>query len=346
MVEVRDGVLLLKEADAAAWEAYVTRHPQATLFHTLDWKQVVERTFGARPRYLMHLRQGKVTGVLPLFHVKSPLAGNALISVPYAVYGGILADDEAAARALGAEAASMAEAAAVDYLELRNLHETGSGWPVKSLYVTFMKPISADHDENMRAIPRKQRAMIRKAEKKGVTAEVADDLDAFFDIYSRSVHAHGTPVYPKSFFANIREALGDSCRISFCRSPEGERVSTVMTFYFRDTVMPYFGGGLPQARALQAFDYMYWDVMRRAADAGCRCFDYGRSKVDTGSYRFKKHWGFEPIPLPYEYHLVRARNMPNVSPANPKYRLFIRMWRAMPYPVTRVLGPVVARHLA
>ncbi|RMG31540.1 MAG: FemAB family PEP-CTERM system-associated protein [Gammaproteobacteria bacterium] len=339
-------VATLEARHEAAWEAYVARHPEATLFHTLAWKRVLERTFSCRPYYLLALRGETVCGVLPLWHFRSPLFGRALISVPYAVYGGILADDEEAERRLRAQAVALAEGHRVDYLELRNHVPSRSGWPTKSLYVTFLRPLSPDNEANLKAIPRKQRAMIRKAERKGVRAVTDDDLEAFYAIYSRSVHAHGTPVYPYSFFRHIQETLGEACRITFCTDAQGRRVATVMTFYFRDRVMPYFGGGLPEARALQAFDYMYWDVMARAAEAGYTCFDYGRSKEGTGSYRFKKHWGFAPTPLPYEYHLVRAREMPNVSPANPKYQRLIRAWRALPYPVTRILGPMIARHLA
>ena len=334
------------EKDMDAWDAYVRRHPESTLFHTMAWRRVIEASFSCEPRYYLVEQEGRIRGVLPLFLVKSLLAGRALISVPFSVYGGILADNEAATQLLRDMACREAEANRVDYLELRNLHPTRSDWPGKNLNVTFMKEISDDHEENMKAIPRKQRAMIRKAMKNKVQARVEDDLEGFFEIYSRSVHAHGTPVYPFAFFRNIREVLGDDCEISFCTDAGGKKISTVMTFYYRDTVMPYFGGGLPEARRLKAFDYMYWEVMVRAADAGYRRFDYGRSKVGTGSYRFKKHWGFEPTELPYEYFLVRSKTVPNVSPANPKYELFIRMWKKLPYPATRVLGPMLSRHLA
>ncbi|MDH3768807.1 MAG: peptidoglycan bridge formation protein FemAB, partial [Gammaproteobacteria bacterium] len=99
------------------------------------------------------------------------------------------------------------------------------------------------------------------------------------------------------------------------------------------------------ARVLWANDFLYWQVMCQAAQRSVRVFDYGRSKVDTGSYRFKKHWGFSPEPLYYEYGLVRATAMPNLSPTNPKYRLFINLWKRMPLPLSRLIGPFISRNL-
>ena len=107
-----------------------------------------------------------------------------------------------------------------------------------------------------------------------------------------------------------------------------------------------YGGGIASARGLAANDFMYWEVMRRAVERGCRVFDFGRSKVDTGSYRFKKHWGFEPTPLSYEYHLVKASEMPDLNPNNPKYRFFINAWKRLPVGISRAIGPWLARGLA
>jgi FemAB-related protein (PEP-CTERM system-associated) len=125
----------------------------------------------------------------------------------------------------------------------------------------------------------------------------------------------------------------------------GELVSGVMIFYFRDEVIPYYGGGAPIARQLNGNDFMYWELMRHSCERGLKVFDYGRSKQGTGSYNFKKNWGFEPSLLFYEYYLVKARQMPDVSPMNPRYKLFINAWKRLPLSVTRIIGPLVARNL-
>ncbi|MBT8442301.1 MAG: GNAT family N-acetyltransferase, partial [Gammaproteobacteria bacterium] len=126
---------------------------------------------------------------------------------------------------------------------------------------------------------------------------------------------------------------------------DGGAVSSVMSFYFKDEVIPYYGGSLAAARSLMANDFMYWELIRRACDREIRVFDYGRSRVGTGSYRFKKHWGFEPEPLHYQYHLVRQKEMPDLSPGNPKYKMAISAWKRLPTALTRIIGPLIARGL-
>ena len=334
------------EQDAAAWDAYVLAHPQGSFFHRFGWKRLIETTYRYPGHYLLAECNGRVCGVLPLGEVKHLLFGHALISVPFCVYGGVLADDEVSREALETRAMALAAERGVDHLELRNERPVRSDWLRKDgLYVTFKKAISEDHDANLSAIPRKQRAMVRKGIKAGLVGELDDGIDNLYQAYSESVRNLGTPVFPKSHFRAIRAEFGDDVDIVTVRH-EGQVVASVMNYYFRDQVLPFYGGGISAARNLAANDFMYWDVMRRAVERGCRVFDFGRSKVDTGSYRFKKHWGFEPEPLSYEYHLVKAKEMPDLNPNNPKYRLFINAWKRLPVGVSRAIGPWLARGLA
>ncbi len=104
----------------------------------------------------------------------------------------------------------------------------------------------------------------------------------------------------------------------------------MLSFYFRDEVLPYYAGDDESARHLAANDFKYWELMRRACERGLKVFDYGRSKQGTGSFAFKKNWGFEPQPLHYEYCLYKHDAIPQNNPNNPKYKLFIEAWRRMP----------------
>jgi FemAB-related protein (PEP-CTERM system-associated) len=150
---------------------------------------------------------------------------------------------------------------------------------------------------------------------------------------------------PKRWFAALRAEFGDDCEVLTVLSSDGTPVSSVLSFYFRDEVLPYYAGDLPAARDLAANDFKYWDLMRRACERGLRVFDYGRSKRGTGSFDFKKNWGFEPMPMSYEYSLFDGRGIPQNNPANPKYRAFIAVWRHLPLPVANALGPVIVRGL-
>jgi len=333
-------------ADAARWDAYVDRHPEGTFFHLLGWRDVLERAVGFRAHYLMALRGEAIAGVLPLVRVKSMLFGDSLVSLPFCVQGGVIADDASVERALLAEASALAERFGVDHLELRHTRPLAADWPTKSeTYVLFRRALSADVDENMKAIPRKQRAMVRKGIAAGLVSRDETSLDHFFHIYATSVRNLGTPVFPRRYFEMLYQTFASRCRVTTVFDG-ANAVSSVLSFVYKDTVMPYYGGGLPAARELKAYDFMYWEVMRTACEQGIRCFDYGRSKRDSGSYAFKKNWGFEPEPLHYQYHLVKQHTLPDRNPNNPKYALAVDTWKKLPLPLANFLGPFVSPYLA
>lgn len=336
---------LSSAAAAARWDAFVATHPDATFFHRAGWKRVFEEALGHRGYFLYTEQHGEITGVLPLGHVRTRLFGNALISQPFCVYGGVVANDEATRVVLEHAAADLARRLKVECLELRNLIQRHPEWPTKDLYVTFRKALAADPEANLLAIPRKQRAMVRKGEKAGLSGEIDATIERFYDMYSRSVHRLGTPVLTKRYYQSLKDVFGDDCEVLTILHA-GAPVASVMSFYFRDEVLPYYGGGTSAARDVAGNDFMYWELMRRACLRGTRIFDYGRSKKDSGSYSFKKNWGFEPQPLYYEYQLFTLNQMPEINPNNPKYQLFIKAWQRMPYAMSTVIGPWLARGLA
>ena len=337
-------VRALVEADRARWDEYVLAHPDASFFHRAGWQSVIQQAFGHRTHFLLAERAGAIVGVLPLAEIRSRVFGHSLGSLPFCAYGGIVADDDEATRALDSAAQSLAARLKVGALEYRNQTAQHPDWPTKSLYVTFKRAILPEVEANMNAIPRKQRAMVRKGIKAGLTGEIDSDTERFFRAYSASVHRLGTPVFSRKFFRLLKAEFGDDCEVlSIVR--EGELIASVMSFYFRDEVLPYYGGGTDAARAVAGNDFMYWDLMRRACERGLKVFDFGRSKHGTGSFDFKKNWGFEATPLYYEYFLVSDRTMPEINPLNPKYRLFIQVWKKLPLPLANAIGPHIVRQL-
>jgi FemAB-related protein (PEP-CTERM system-associated) len=338
----------LPDSDAAAaarWDAFVFSNAEATFFHRAGWQGIIREVF-AHPTYFLYAeRRGRIEGVLPLAHVKSLLFGNALVSLPFTVYGGVAAETGDAAIALELEAQAIAQRLDVDHLELRNVASRHPDWPTQNLYVTFRKVIDADDNANMLAIPRKQRAMVRKGIKNELRSDIDTNVDRFFALFANNVHRHGTPTLPKRYFACLQNEFGSNCEVLTVCNGQGQPVSSVMSFYFRDEVLPYYAGDDEQARYLAGNDFKYWEVMRRASGRGVKLFDYGRSKQGTGSYAFKKNWGFEPTPLHYQYQLYRGSTIPQNNPMNPKYRAFIALWRRLPIAVANRLGPLIVRNL-
>ena len=334
----------LTSNDYKKWDSFVDSCPNATFFHKSAWQPIIEQSFNHKTFFMYAEDEGEIKAILPLAQNKSLLFGNSLCSLPFCVYGGVASISDDATTALHEAAAKLATDLNVDHLELRYMTESNASWDTKDLYVTFRKEIDPDPEVNMLAIPRKQRAMVRKGIKAGLTTEIDDNISRFFDIYSLSVRNHGTPVFKKKFFQLLKENFKDDCEVSVVIK-DNVPISSVMSFYFRDEVLPYYGGGTLEARKYKGFDFMYWDLMQRCCQNGIKIFDYGRSKKGTGSYSFKKNWGFEPADLPYQYKLIKATEVPDVNPLNPKYQLFIKMWQKLPLPVANTIGPFLSRSL-
>lgn len=329
--------------DAQAWDTFVDRNEAATFFHRYGWAVVIEKTFGHSPRYLLAERSGAVVGILPLIHKTSTLFGNALISNAFCSYGGVAADDPEAAKALEIQAEQLAEQLDVDYLEFRNTAPMRDDWIRKdTTYATFRKRMEPGRDEIIKAVPSKgRRHELRKSLHQGLRFEIDDDVDDFYKVFAESYRNLGTPVYPKRYFTNLMEVFGRDFDICVVRGPDGP-LSGSMAFSFKDHVHPYYTGGTAAARNVQANDFLFLNIMCRALERGYGTFDFGRSKVGTGSYDYKTYWGFKPQPLAYEYRLVRAEQAPDLNPLNPKYKVLVEAWKRLPLPVSKLVGPHIA----
>jgi FemAB-related protein (PEP-CTERM system-associated) len=333
------------EVNSLRWDRFVADCPGASFFHRAGWQRIVQDVFRHPTFFLYAERDGRIEGVLPLAHIRSMLFGKSLVSLPFAVYGGVAALNGEAGASLEAEAERLAQRLGVEHLEFRNVLPRHADWPTQDLYVTFRKAILPEEAANMLAIPRKQRAMVRKGIKNNLVSHIDPTVDRFFALYADNVHRHGTPALSKRYFEALQREFGSDVEVLTVSSAEGRPLSSVLSFYFRDEVLPYYAGDDVAARDLAANDFKYWELMRRACARGIKVFDYGRSKRDTGPFAFKKNWGFEPTPLHYEYRLYKRDAVPQNNPSNAKYKLLIETWRRMPLGLANWLGPFVVRNL-
>jgi FemAB-related protein (PEP-CTERM system-associated) len=333
---------LTSEAERTRWDDFVRAHRDGTAFHLTAWGRAVERGCGQRPVYLAAERAGALVAVLPLVHTRSPLFGQALISNAFAVYGGPLADDDAAHTALDEAAWAEARRCGIDALEYRNQRRMRPGWPAKTEnYATFRRALGSDAEANMKAIPRKQRAEVRRSLEFGLETRIGDRA-AHYAVYAESVRNLGTPVFPRALFDALLDLYGDDADVlTVCK--DGRPLASVLSLYFRGEVLPYYGGGTGEARRFRANDHMYWQLMEHARARGCTSFDFGRSKTGSGAFAFKKNWGFEPEPLVYEFRLADGAHLPEINPLNPKYRLMVAAWQRMPLWLANRIGPMIAR---
>lgn len=337
------------------WDQFVRAQNQGTFFHLSQWRDLLHGCFGYEPNYLYVETNGNFAGILPLFLVRSLLFGKSMVAIPLAVYGGIVAVTEEAAQVLLEKAMVIAANSQARYLEIRgNPYDDGAvsstardtySLKQKDLYYTFIGQIDAAAGVNLSRIPRKQRRMIRQAQKHGLKAVFDNSrLREFYEVYATSVRNLGTPVYGYNYFQQLLKGFGDQCKLLLIEYND-QVIAAVLSFLYKDQVLPYYGGALKEFLHLAPNDFMYWELMSFAAANGYRTFDFGRSKEGTGPFHFKRHWGFEPRPLPYWYVPVKDQCIPDTSSLNPKLQWAIRIWRNLPLKLTMALGPHIVKHI-
>jgi FemAB-related protein (PEP-CTERM system-associated) len=326
------------------WDGFVGESPRGTFFHLLGWREVLQAAFGFRPHYLAARREGRLVGVLPLCEVPAGLRARALLSLPFAIEAGVCAQDDGARRALDEAALALSAARGAVSLELRDGLD-GDGFRIrKGLYYRFRRPLHPTDEENFAAIPRKRRRMVRVGQRHGLVVAHGEtsDVRVFHDLYARSVRRLGTPVFSRDYFRLLLQTFPDRCAILTVSS--GARpVAAVLSFRFRDTILPYYAGSRREYVRQAANDVMYWELMRYARRCGMRHFDFGRSKQGTGAFDYKRHWGFDPEPLRYRVH-TRGERAPSPHTVDDAGVRVLRWgWRHLPLGLTKLLGPALLR---
>jgi FemAB-related protein (PEP-CTERM system-associated) len=352
LLTVPVGIRTLDLGDAierARVEAFVQTHPDATPFHLPAWSLGVAHGCGQLAHAIVAERAGEIVGLLPLTEIRSPLFGKALVSSGFAVGGGVLTTADSVVPTLADAAWALAVRLGCPTLELRGgALPDGPQWHRDdATYLGFARALAVDDEAELLAIPRKQRAEVRKALDGDLTVSVgrgADDLKAHYAVYSESVRNLGTPVFPARLFRAMLEQFGDAADILTIRS-HGRPVASVLNLYFNGTVYPYWGGGTHAARALRANDRMYFALMEHARSRGCVRFDFGRSKAGTGPAAFKKNWGFEGVPLLYGKRVAAGEAPREINPTNPRYTRKVELWKKLPLWLANQIGPHIARGL-
>ncbi len=333
--------------ESARIEGFVERMG-GTPFHRPAWLLAVERGTGQLASGLVAEKFGQLTGWLPLTQVHSPLFGRALVSSGFGVDGGALAPSERTALSLCRHAEEMALRRSIPTIELRG-GISPSDWDIRTdSHCGFQADLAQDDDAQLLAIPRKQRAEVRKGlalELSVSTGNSEAERRAHYAVYSQSVRNLGTPVFPRSLFDAVLDLFGADADILTVHH-EGKPVASVLSLYHQATVMPFWGGGTYSARHLRANEVMYFALMTHARRRGCSRFDFGRSKTGSGPYFYKKNWGFDPQPLAYANWVAPGAQKRNIDPTSDTYSAKIELWKRLPLPLANWLGPLIAKGLA
>ena len=339
-------VRLCMPDDLAGVVRFLETTPMASLYHQVDWLEVIERTFGHRCYYLVCKREGKVTGVLPLVHMKSRIFGNMLISIPFVNYGGLCVGDMETGQALVREAVTIAGSSGARHIELRQEKLLDNGMAVLSHKASMRLALPRDKEALWKSFPSKLRSQIKVPMKAGMAAHVGglNELDAFYHVFSINMRDLGTPVMPREFFKNFMEIFPDATRICTVYDKGRPVASGFLAGYKKKLEIPW-------ASSLREFNrqspnmLLYSTCLEFGCENGYEVFDFGRSTPGEGTFRFKQQWGATPLPLYWHYWTKEGAPLPDISVRNPKYQLAIAIWRKLPLSLTRLFGPRIVRNI-
>jgi FemAB-related protein (PEP-CTERM system-associated) len=332
-------------ADGSEWDAYVEGHPDASGYHLWAWRGIFEDVFHHRTTYAAARREGRIVGVLPLVLFESAIFGRFVVSVPFLNYGGVVADDEACGAALVAYASHLAREHRASHLELRHDRQRFPHLTPKTHKVAMTLSLPGSVDELWNALDRKVRNQVRKAEKSGLTADTTGraGLDDFYDVFSVNMRDLGTPVYPARLFETVLKTFSDRSEIVVIRL-DGRPVAAGLTWRWRGRTEVPWASSLREVNHLSPNNLLYWTILKNAIGAGSTVLDFGRSTPNEGTFHFKKQWGAGPVPLCWEYDVIRG-TLPDQSPKNPKFQLAIHAWQHLPVSLATAIGPHIVRSI-
>lgn len=337
-------IIQCDESHAKAWDDFVCCQEQASFYHLFGWKAVNESCFGHETFYLAAVDEGRIRGVFPLVYLKGRIFGKILCSLPFVNYGGPCADEPFVEQLLLNEAKTIVDRHRIDYLEIRSTRKLDGDLQTSEHKVSITLALDKNPDTLWNAFKTGHRNNVRRAYKRGLSVRSGgvELLDTFYDILSESWRNLGTPLYQKSYFEHIVKTFPQETKI-FVLDHEGVPISSALNGHFRGVVEGMWLGALPKARDLESSYVLYWEMIKDACERDFQWYHLGRSTVDSGGETFKKKWNTYPTQLYWQYLVRNGCSMPQLNVSNQKFKLAMSLWMRLPRPITRVLGPLVAK---
>ena len=342
-----DQATLTVTRDRCDWSELLDR-ADSTIFHDPRWGELMQRVYGNRPFYLTAKRDGQVVAALQLVHQKSFLFGSRLSSLPYFDASGILGDDRAGRRELVKAARALADELGVESVELRQFEPVDESLPTRTDKVTMHLRLPQEPDEAWSALKAKVRNQVRKATKAGLVCRQGgiELVRQFYDLYAANMRILGSPPHSRRFFESIIETFPERARILVVAKDDGRAAAASLTLEDSQALRVPWAGSDHRVRQLCPNMLLYWEMIAQACRSQGRCFDFGRGTRDGGTYRFKRQWGAQEVPLHWQYLLSPGKEMPDLRPDSAKYRLMVACWRKLPMPVAKLLGPGIISKLS
>jgi FemAB-related protein (PEP-CTERM system-associated) len=343
---VTAGIHVSADITEREWDAYVSRHADATVDHLWRWNTIFEGVFRHRPCYLAAIRQGTVAGLLPLVLFRSPLFGRLVVSLPFLNYGGVLADDETIARALLDRAAGVGRDFHAAHLELRHTRRQFTELACRQHKLAFNCALPRSAESLWSALDRKVRNQVRKAQKAGLTVATGGSelVPDFYRVFCRNMRDLGTPVYSRRLFDETLRLFPDQALVHVVRLGDMTLAAGV-SLRFRDVVSVPWASSLREFRHVCPNMLLYWTMLEHAIARGATTFDFGRSSPDSGPQQFKRQWGASETPLCWEYLTLGNKALSDRSPASPRFERAVAVWSRLPLWLANAAGPRIVRSI-
>jgi serine/alanine adding enzyme len=327
------------------WSRYVEQHLNATIYHSLTIKKVIEQTFDHKTLYLMAVdKNDDIRGVLPLTQLKSRLFGDLYCAVPFFNYGGVLADNDSVETQLINHAWSTASAYGSQHIEYRQTHRMPN-LPCRDDKVSMILTLPKDNDSLWQNFGSKLRAQINKAAAHTHQVKIGrlKLVDDFYQVFAQRMRDLGTPVYSKKLFINmLKQNASASIVVIYVKN---RAASAGFILGWRNTLEIPWASSIKDANNQDNNMLLYWHILQFAIDQKYECFDFGRSSKDASTYKFKKQWGAKEHPLYWHYSLNDQNEIPSITTHNPKYQIAITIWRLLPLWLTKIIGPHIVKYI-
>lgn len=336
----------VQEAPGPDWDSFVMGFPDSSLYHLSGWTEIAREVFGHRALFVeARDASGSLAGVLPVIQQKSLLLGNFATSLAFFNYGGALAADPSIAQQMMSRAAEAAEAHGCRYLEFRDTQSRPGDWTARTDKIALQLDLPESVAALSQRLGSKLRSQVKRAQREEVACRTgsADLLDDFYSVFAENMRDLGTPVYPKRFFQAILGRFEQHCQLVVIESRGEPWAAGFLTFWRGRAEVPW-ASCRAKAKPLGANMKLYWELLSQAIARGCKSFDFGRSTVDSGTYKFKLQWGARPVPL-YWYRWERHGGAHATSPGEERgkaLRLATAIWQRLPLPIANTLGPLVS----
>ncbi len=327
------------------WDTYLAQHSGSTHYHQYAWRALIDRNFGHTSFYLEARHDdGSLSGILPVVHMKSTLFGSFLLSMPWLIYGGAVASDNASHRALGNHLKQLMLDRKCSHVDLREVHSR-EGWMDIKGKVAMVRTLPNNPTTFNTSLRSKLRSQIKRANrvKPMIRFGGSELVPEFYRVFSEKMRDLGTPVYHQNFFEDIARTFPDSA-VFVVVMVGGQPAAAACLLGYRDTLE------VPWAAARKRYNkdginmYMYHAMLEEAIKRGYRFFDFGRSTTGEATYRFKQQWGAEPYALEWQRY---PKSVSAEEAGQPGMLMLTAssIWTRMPLALTNLLGPKIARNL-